>query len=191
MPTNNSMTISGMGGLLGGVIGKTGRALRGRFARCDPPAASRDHAPTTSARRRPASPPPYRPTARPKRAPRRPLPPLRTPHQHPPPPPPVAEIVIGAEPMMVNGVQEAEPESPPKQKKHKGHFRNPMPAQLEHVPVTGTVPDEQTLRCNCCSTLRVKVNEVIYNSRLEFKPAVLFVEDFTYMFHCCFIAHCR
>lgn len=82
-------------------------------------------------------------------------------------------------------VQEAEPESPPKQKKHKGHFRNPMPAQLEHVPVTGTVPDEQTLRCNCCSTLRVKVNEVIYNSRLEFKPAVLFVEDFTNMVFAC------
>jgi len=60
-----------------------------------------------------------------------------------------------------------------------------MPVWLEHVPITGPKPDDEALRCECCSVPRAKVSEVISNSRLEFKPASLFVEDFINMVFSC------
>lgn len=59
-----------------------------------------------------------------------------------------------------------------------GHSRNPMPSGLNRVPITGKEPSAEQLMCRCCSIPRIKVNQIIRNSRLEYKPASLFVEDF-------------
>lgn len=63
------------------------------------------------------------------------------------------------------------------QKKKSGHTRNPMPCHLERKPITGK-PTQEELTCFCCSTQRVKINEFVRNSRFEYQPASLFVEDF-------------
>lgn len=61
--------------------------------------------------------------------------------------------------------------------KKKGHTRQPMPAHLERVPVRGT-PSQEQLTCSCCNKTRIATNEIIRNSRFEFKPASVFIEDF-------------
>jgi transposase len=69
--------------------------------------------------------------------------------------------------------------------KRKGHSRNPMPSWLARVPLRGKDPDQEMLQCKCCAIARNKVSDVITNSRLEFKPAELFVEDFINMVFSC------
>jgi transposase len=66
-----------------------------------------------------------------------------------------------------------------------GHARNTMPPHLPRVPIRGKVPPEDTLICKCCAIVRVKVNEVVSNSRLEFEPANLHVEEFVNMIFAC------
>lgn len=71
-----------------------------------------------------------------------------------------------------------------KKPKKPGHTRQPMPAHLDRVPVRGTPPQEQ-LTCKCCSVTRIKTNEIIRNSRFEFKPSTVFIEDFIEMIFSC------
>lgn len=66
-----------------------------------------------------------------------------------------------------------------------GHSRNPMPAHLPRVPIRGKEPAEDILMCKCCAMVRVKTREVVRNSRLEFKPATLHVEEFLDMMFAC------
>jgi transposase len=69
--------------------------------------------------------------------------------------------------------------------KKKGHTRNPMPAHLNREPVTGEQPTIDELMCQCCSEPRVKINEVLRNSRYEYKPASVFIQDFLDMIFAC------
>lgn len=62
-----------------------------------------------------------------------------------------------------------------KQKKRPGHARNPMPSRLKHKRIERT-PSPQEVECRCGGH-RVKVGEVIRNSRYECEPVNVFVED--------------
>jgi len=73
----------------------------------------------------------------------------------------------------------------PTQKTPSGHSRNPMPSTLERERVTGEELSGDDLTCKHCSSLLVKFNEVIRNSRYECKPASVFVQDFVAMIFRC------
>lgn len=75
---------------------------------------------------------------------------------------------------------------PPARQKPKkpGHSRNPMPVNLEREPVKGN-PSDSSLFCICCNKHRVKINELIRNSRYEYKPASIFIQDFIDMIFEC------
>jgi len=66
----------------------------------------------------------------------------------------------------------------PAKKKKPGHGRNPMPSHIEHEPIRGSLPCGDDLTCKHCSKLFVVINEVIRNSRYEYKPASVFIQDF-------------
>lgn len=73
----------------------------------------------------------------------------------------------------------------PAKKKKPGHGRNPMPSHIEHEPIRGSLPCGDDLTCKHCSKLLVMINEVIRNSRYEYKPASVFIQDFiTTVFQC-------
>jgi len=77
----------------------------------------------------------------------------------------------------VSTSKEPESHAPTKQplSKKTGHGRNPMPSNLPRVQVRGT-PDTHALNCHCGGQ-RLKVNEVLRNSRYEFVPSSLVVEE--------------
>lgn len=68
-------------------------------------------------------------------------------------------------------------EEPKKEKpaKKPGHTRNPMPSHLERKRLDRQ-PTHEERNCSCGGQ-RIKVNEVIRNSRFECIPVTLFVED--------------
>ena len=73
----------------------------------------------------------------------------------------------------------------PAKTKKPGHSRNPMPSNLERERITGEELTGSDLTCRHCSNLLVKFNEVVRNSRYEYKPASLFVQDFIAMIFRC------
>lgn len=73
----------------------------------------------------------------------------------------------------------------PKKNKQKGHGRSPMPAHVDREKVTGTIPSDDELMCKCCSKMRVKVNEILRNSRYNSKPATVYIEDFVELVFAC------
>lgn len=70
-------------------------------------------------------------------------------------------------------------------KKKPGHGRNPMPSNIERQPIRGSVPSGDELTCKHCSKMLVIANEVIRNSRYEYKPANVFIQDFIAMVFQC------
>ncbi len=69
--------------------------------------------------------------------------------------------------------------------KKPGNTRNPMPAHLDRKTITGSRPSDAELLCQCCSQLKVEVNQVLRNSRYEYKPASVFVEQFVDIVYAC------
>lgn len=66
----------------------------------------------------------------------------------------------------------------PDKKKKPGHGRNPMPANIDREPIRGSLPCGDDMTCKHCSKLLVMINEVIRNSRYEYRPASVFIQDF-------------
>lgn len=64
-----------------------------------------------------------------------------------------------------------------KESKKPGHGRNPYPSQLNRVRIPAPLPAPEDLVCVCCNGTKEKVREIIRNSRYEYKPAELFIED--------------
>jgi transposase len=72
-----------------------------------------------------------------------------------------------------------------KNKKKPGHGRNPMPSNLDRERITGAEPSKEALACKHCSNMLIKINEVIRNSRYEYKPSSVFIQDFVAMVFQC------
>lgn len=68
-------------------------------------------------------------------------------------------------------------EQRPTRQRRKGHGRKSMPADLPHVQVRLSGLSSADLVCSCCGKQLVKVNEVIRNSRYEYKPSSTHIED--------------
>jgi transposase len=89
-----------------------------------------------------------------------------------------------------SGNDTAEPEKPSsntnvKSKKKPGHGRNPMPSNLDRETITGSQPSKDELACKHCAGMHVKINEVLRNSRYEYKPSSVFIQDFVAMIFQC------
>jgi transposase len=72
-----------------------------------------------------------------------------------------------------------------KTRKNRAYGRNPHPSNLEHVRVPAPTPCAEDLVCQCCNRTKVKMREIIRNSRYEFKPATLFIEDMVEDIYAC------
>lgn len=62
-------------------------------------------------------------------------------------------------------------------RKKPGHGRNPYPSNLNRVRVPAPTPSPEELTCPCCYGTKVKEREIIRNTRYEYKPAELFIEE--------------
>ncbi len=78
------------------------------------------------------------------------------------------------------------PETPAaKTNKKPGHSRNPMPSHLERVALFCSSLTASDLACKCCDKPMTKVRDVLRNSRYEYKPASVFVQDlFATIYNC-------
>jgi transposase len=76
-----------------------------------------------------------------------------------------------------NDIESQSKNKAPSKSKKPGHSRNPQPPELPRVSIFAPTPDMANLLCPCCGLARVQVRQILQNTRYQFVPASLYLED--------------